>query len=376
MEPLPPIPTPLPQRWREFRIQVLPVIFFICIVTALVMVWKNYVQPLAIVGEVESIKAHTVSLIDGTLVTLDVDRFDRVTKGQVLGEVRTATPELLSASLAALAADLKITSAQLDIDRTRGLNSYSSMRLQLLTERIDLNLARIHLEQAEKQYERIEKLYQEGVIPAGEGIGIAPSGRDEVGYDVAKRDRDMLRAEVEDRTRLVAEWEREIQRVEATGIGEVSENESLIQETIAAKERELQATLAPVQLVAPIEGIVSFVYRRPGEQVVRGEPIVTVNATRSERIIGYIREPISRVPTSRDVVIVRKRGIPPMQAEARIIEVGAQLELINPMLISTDSNWVEMGLPFLVGVPPTLQDQLLPGQKVDLTIHYAESPAP
>jgi hypothetical protein len=55
MEPLPPIPTPLEQRWREFRIQVLPVVFFLSIVAALVFVWRSYIIPVNIAGEGEAI---------------------------------------------------------------------------------------------------------------------------------------------------------------------------------------------------------------------------------------------------------------------------------------------------------------------------------
>ena len=58
MDPLPPIPTPPAQRWREFRIQVLPVVVFVGVLTAVVCMWKSYVVPSGVVGEFEAIRAN------------------------------------------------------------------------------------------------------------------------------------------------------------------------------------------------------------------------------------------------------------------------------------------------------------------------------
>ena len=98
MDPLPPIPTPLKQRWREFRIQVLPVLFFLGVVTALVLVWRSYIVPVSVGGEAEAIRANAASPTESTIVDLAVDRPDSVTNGQVIGKVQTADPALLSAS--------------------------------------------------------------------------------------------------------------------------------------------------------------------------------------------------------------------------------------------------------------------------------------
>jgi hypothetical protein len=46
------------------------------------------------------------------------------------------------------------------------------------------------------------------------------------------------------------------------------------------------------------------------------------------------------------------------------------MELINPALLSTDGNRVEVGLPILVRLPE--KTKLVPGEFVDVTIQYAK----
>lgn len=54
---LPPIPTPLAQRWREFRIQILPVIVFLSILAAIALMWKTFVHPPGVVSETEAVES-------------------------------------------------------------------------------------------------------------------------------------------------------------------------------------------------------------------------------------------------------------------------------------------------------------------------------
>lgn len=104
MDKLPPIPTPPSQRWREFRIQVLPLIIFTGILLSVVVLWRNFVAPTGIVGEVKAIKADVIQ--DGTVVRLGIDRFETLEAGQELGEVMTSSEDFVKASVAAIEPDL------------------------------------------------------------------------------------------------------------------------------------------------------------------------------------------------------------------------------------------------------------------------------
>src|SRR5258706_11785379 len=116
MDTLPPIPTPPAQRWREFRIQVLPMIVFTCVLASLVMMWRRFVQPIGVVAQVEVVSADVTTYQDGLLTELTVDRYEHVIKGQPIGQVINNNPELVKANLDTAIADFNVLRERLKID--------------------------------------------------------------------------------------------------------------------------------------------------------------------------------------------------------------------------------------------------------------------
>src|SRR5688500_14556340 len=108
MDPLPPIPTPPAQRWREFRIQVLPVFTFIAVIVCVAVLWNNYVLPTSIVGEVEATHALVISGTLGTLKEVKVQRFQMVKAGDEIARISTIDSDTLQTSLRAIEGDLKL----------------------------------------------------------------------------------------------------------------------------------------------------------------------------------------------------------------------------------------------------------------------------
>src|SRR5690606_32622571 len=83
-----------------------------------------------------------------------------------------------------------------------------------------------------------------------------------------------------------------------------------LQAAIEQKEAQLrlvEAQLSPVPLIAPMDGVVTQLYRRSGENVTSGEPILQISATHSERIIGFLRQPLPLEPQPGMDVEVRTR---------------------------------------------------------------------
>ena len=167
MEALPPIPTPPAQRWREFRIQVLPVLVFLVTTTAIAVMWHNFVLPSGVVGQVEVVTNSVITAFDGTLTNLSVDRFDYVTNGQVLGIVEVVDPEVHDAGVAAIPANLEVVQARMAMNRTAGFNNYSTKRIEMLREQLAFELAQTQLIQAEADLKRQSNLYAAGAISEG-----------------------------------------------------------------------------------------------------------------------------------------------------------------------------------------------------------------
>jgi multidrug resistance efflux pump len=362
MDALPPIPTPLGQRWREFRIQVLPVLVFILAVVAIALLWASYVQPSPVVGEVEAIRAEVTSLQDGLVHQLTVDRFEAVTNGQLLGEISTSDPSLQQATLAQVVADLNLIRARMDVDKTRNLDALTRLRIELLTEKANYAMAQPRLQQAQSEFERVKRLFEEKIAPPGVSI------TGEIGYEVAQRDRAVVRAEVEGLSNRIAQLEKDIVEMEQTGLVRPAATDPSVEEAIKAQQEVLRQTFKPALLRAPMDGVVNFIYRRAGEKVVRGEAILSIASPTSDRIIGYVREPLPPVPTTNDTVTVRARNSKRQIAQAPILRVGAQLERITNAVLLADPTRVQNGLPILVSLPRNMA--LLPGEVVDLSIQY------
>lgn len=355
IDSLPPIPTPPAQRWREFRIQILPVIVFLMLLATIAFMWRNFVQPSGVVGEVEAVKANVISLHDGVVAALHVDVLQPVTNGQVIGTIIGTDPDILKASIAAVEADLKVLRARMRLDESRNEQSVQQMRMDLLEEKLLLRVALAMSNVTSNKLKRTLKLVNDNVETQ------------EV-LDIAQAEFDKFQEEATARAQTIKEREEILKHFQSAQGG--SGNDSYINEAIKAKEDELEATLKPAEIRAPMDGVISAVYRRSQERVVRGEPIVTISATTAERIVGYIRQPVQMIPTESDVVVVRTRTQRRQMGEGQILKVGAQYERINPLLISTDSNRFELGLPILVSLPKGMN--VSPGEYLDLSIRYAK----
>jgi multidrug resistance efflux pump len=356
MEKLPPIPTPVGQRWREFRIQVLPLIIFLCVLAAVMFLWRNFVAPSGIVGEVEAIKADVISLQDGRLVRLDVDRFEQVTAGQEIGVVEASSADFVKASIGAVETDLRVLDTRIDLDRHRNEQSYHEFERDMYTEQIQLAADQASLKRASNDFWR-----------AQQSLNHTPPTISEEVYDLAKGTYETLQAAVETRTKAIENTKAALEKLRVLIS---AEEQNPVEDAIKAKIKEVEEELKPTILRAPMTGVISMIYHRANERVVRGAPILTITAQYSDRIVGYMRQPINVRPTTNDTVVVRTRTQKRQYATAKILRVGSQMELINPALISTDSNRVEVGLPILVELPSGMT--LVPGEFVDLSIQYTK----
>jgi hypothetical protein len=140
--------------------------------------------------------------------------------------------------------------------------------------------------------------------------------------------------------------------------------------------------MAPVDLRSPIEGTVSMVYRRQGESVVAGEPIVTIVGSQSDRILGFVLPPASFEPAVGMSVEVRTRSGPRRVALTTITHVGGYMDIVPATLLlpmnsqslglssrtidNNNNQFVQVGIPFAVRTPSSLA--LRPGERVDLTL--------
>ena len=168
MNPFPPIPTPPTQRWREFRLRGIPVVVFLVGLVAVTFLWNKNMMPSNIVGEVQSTTGNIASTVAGLLTELRVEQFDHVTNGQALAKVVTMSPENMEAALETIQADLMVMRARMTQDQQRNHENYQQLRLNLLSQRVDLAGAQARLVFAENEFKRNEALFQQKIVSESE----------------------------------------------------------------------------------------------------------------------------------------------------------------------------------------------------------------
>ena len=369
MEPLPtklpPIPTPPGAAFREFRIRALPFLAFVGMVAATVVLWRGYVGPSAWVGEVQMTRSIISTPQPSRVTKVRVGMLDRVVAGQPLADVTAADPRYLEAQASLSRARLEMIVASVGpmIRRENNLINYTSLRMNWLRNRVDLAVARARLAFAEAEADRALRLSK-----ATNGVPFVSQSE----LQMVQRNLDALRAEIGERQSLVDDVQKQIERIVPDQRRLDDDLPASIEAALSVEQRALEAVetqLNPVVLLSPIDGFVSIVHRQSGEAVMPGEPILTISATRAEKIVAFVRQPLLQRPHAGMAVEIRSRSEGRAVARGEVLKVGGQLEPILPELLPMRPAGVpavEYGLPVLLTVPPELG--LMPGEIVDLSL--------
>src|SRR5688500_5447185 len=244
MDKLPPIPTPVSQRWREFKIQVLPLIIFAVVLVSVAFLWKNFVVPRGIVGEVDAIKADVISIQDGTVARLNIDRFETVEAGQELGEIISSSEDFLKASVAAIEADLRVMDSRIALDERRNQQNTVQLKMNLLTEQVQLVSDKAAVIQASNSFRRAEQEFRQQLISEND-------------YDIAKAAFEVLQGSVAARTQLIFDIAQTLEELKPVAS---PENKDPVEDAIKTKIAEIEETLKPAKIRAPMSGVVSSIY--------------------------------------------------------------------------------------------------------------------
>lgn len=314
--------------------------------------------PATVVGRVETVQANVISTKPGALTQLNVARFQSIRAGEPVATIITIDRRFLDATLAVIKAEVEVISSglsPLDNNQRNAIN-YEQLRLDLMRQKVELASDRVDLQLAEAELARIEKLHEEKLVSDSE-------------YDVAKSQRDGRVGQVTEQNRLITEIENSLKRLGPVNDA-VQDSQRQLRASIAVQEKKIElaeAEFSPLVLTAPIDGLVSLIHRRNGENIAAGDPIITISASHTDHIVGYLRQPLAMEPKSNMEVRIRTRGPKREIGFGRILSVGAHLQPINDvMLPPTRPEMVELGLPILVSLPKDLS--VHPGEFVDLTI--------
>ena len=353
LEPLPPVASPPEHYWRQFRINILPALTFVVVLAATVWLWgKNLANPM-VMGQAESLQADVTSPIKGRIVRLNVTLFQEVKAGDVIATIETIDSSMLTNSVAVVRAELEAlrASAGLDAgDRVR----LADFQLSWMISRVDLTTAQARLNWAEAEYDRVRALAAEKFA----------SQQD---LDVALRDRDQIRQEVEQRAIAVTNAEKAWRELNPD---DANLESPAIKSLLAVAEQKLrlaETQLQPTIVTAPIDGTVSKLNQLAGTVVIDGDPIVTIASPTANRIIGYLSQPLRIEPKVGMKAEIRSRGLVRTTGETQVTLVGPRIELFDaPLRIRGMGAAQERGLPIVMGIPPNMH--VRPGELVDIRL--------
>jgi len=354
------VPVPLKQRLQDLRLRVIPGVAFLAAVLVLGVLWKNNLAAPTLVGQVEPYETFVSCYKPGMLAQLTVTRFQKVKEGDPVGQVLVTDPKILASSLAVIEAEIESLRAGLQpiASQQRTAMGYAELRLDWMRQRAQLAMARINLQLAESEFRRTQELYKDKIVSQRV-------------FDQAKAAQERLKNEVDELNLLVEEQGKTFTGMQVTNMVELAKiTDSPLRAAILVQESKLRLTeaeLSPIILKAPKDGMVTMVFHRSGEAINAGEPIATIAAFNSVRIVGYMRAPVMEAPRVGARVEVRTRGPRREVGRANILGVGTQVEAIAPALLGpVKLANLELGLPISISLPHELN--IMPGELVDLTI--------
>jgi multidrug resistance efflux pump len=329
---------------------------FLGVLVFSVNLWNRHVAPPSIVGEVEAIRSSITATEPGEIEELNVDLLTRVEKGDPIATISVMEDETVKASINSMMADLTILEERLRQGTFRFQENLEGLRINIWQRKIELANDRAQLVYAEAQLRRAYSNVVSGVTSQAD-------------YDLAKANADSLRGKVKELESLIQAMEQNVAKLEK-GVSQAGGDEAnkAIARAIEAKQAEIKALSAPLVIRAPMSGVVSAVYKRKGERVVRGDVIVLISSMEADRIVAYVRQPLNVKPKVGDTVEVRSRSQGRALAQAKVMKVGTQLEPINPAILpmAVQNGVMEYGLPMLITLPKGLA--LMPGEIVDISL--------
>lgn len=361
--PLAPIPVPIRVRFRQFRSSIMPGLVFVISLGALAILWRDHasIRPGAFEGRIVSSSAEIRSSSSGVLSVLRVKPGDQVFKGDLLATVSTVAPDYAEASLAVLRAELDLLKADFGDKISGSVYRFNRLKLDVMENKATIQAKKVDLSNAINNYQRDLQLNKDLVVS-------------DQALENSRTAMDSLKAEVDALETTILTLENDL----ASGPDSFFENNpdgtkpELPSEFAASMQvaesriQLLEAELQPVEIRSPIDGLVSDLTCRTGDNVFAGDSLMFVRSLVPEAIVGFIPEPVENMPQQGDMLMVRARNTTSHQSQ--VISVGPHIREIpiehrNSMRMESEA----FGLPIRLAVPLEIQNFITPGEKVLLS---------
>lgn len=377
------IPIPLSQRWRRFRIRILPLMIFVVTGAGSYWVWSGVIANPTMVGAANSVVIEPAAIAGGNLLPLaagELNQFDTVQAGQVVARlddtITTAMIDTLRADQVTLKAQLEAAEEEAIRDTTVAkvdiLRGALDMAFDVERRKLDIFDRQTRIEAARIARDRLDERIAALQILQRDGSQVRQQDLDEA---VRERDIQDQLFKSENTALKIAEEQLAVaqKRMDENKFDQLHDLEKLIapvRAEIAAQDariKELQVQAEALTIRSTVTGKIREVYKRPGQVVTAGEPILSIVLDKPQFIVTYIRQgrgPAVKAAVNMPVEIRTQSG---QVATSKVEYIGPQYELVPPQQNMTrDMNLIDYGLPVRIALPPELA--VTPGELVHLRL--------
>lgn len=407
MTNLPRIRTPFVQHIRRIRYQLLPVLTFLAAGCLTIWLWRQHSGMPNAVGMVEVVQFEMTAPADGVLVGVangPWQPFQQVGPGVMVARLDSApvdaAREIVQREVTRLKKDLAATEAQVRQEIADAMMDQANhqrrrraevrmlaldverLRLDVLDRTTLIEADRVEFRRYNERYEATKKARDKGVATPYELTDVQLK-RDVVGGRIGAAEKGLRQAREQLSTVQArkAEAVKELSDFAATSQPASRDIQTFlapIQAAVAVQEarmREVQVQMESLEVRAPTDApegergmTISEIWRRPGQFVRAGDPIITLAVPQSRFVVSYVRETQGFRPKVDMPVTVRIRSVPVRIVNGRVKGVGPQVAGV-PRHQLRDPQYREWGLPVRIQVDEDLD--LPPGELVDITFVLA-----
>ena len=391
---LPRIKTPIVQRWHRFRLQVLPILFFVFTIGITLWLWDRQARRGNSIAAVEIQRVDVTSPSSGRLIALSkvrdgqqvpLEQFDRVTAGEVIGRfddtLLRKRLETLQAQLSVARSQVFAAGAQMAQDLMTERNQYqqnkadhavrkSQLQIDILNYDIAISVNRIEVKRIDSLRESRIKLNEgrtEPYVPLEEirQLNFEKQKAQETIESNQRAKQDAL-AELKTLGEFPEGPSTETWRKTWIKVREPLEKQLAVWQ---AEIAEIDAQIETLEVVAPIDGTVALIYGAVDQNIQAGAPIVTIASDEGRYLVAYIRRRQRLRATEGMKVTIRTRHPGSAPVEAIVQTVGSQVEPV-PAHQLNDPGKPEWGVPVRLSMPESLS--LRPGEIVDVIFPLAQ----
>ena len=400
MAELRPIPTPLIYRWRRFLQNIVPFLIFLVGLLFTLWLWDRQSQMGNAIGVAEAQFVDVSSGAEGILGAPghgEWHEFQTVKKGEIIGGVRQAQLGTFRAQMETIQKEKAKVLADRDAARQKFLFDMHLLKreeqqndqwfeLRRLYWRVEEVLqdtkdrkTRIAAAQAELRTLTANFQFNENSKRAGGAISDqevvrsrlrvreleALLARERNAIEVAKNAYARNYAQLKRRKSMLSSADQEYAAQERSVIRSMVAPFQKQLEVLDARTNEIESAMQSAAIVSPIDGVITEVFKVPGQTLLPGDPVVRIASPYTNYIVSYVRHRQRVQPIPNMAVKLRTRHTGSRPVDAKVLEVGPQVQPV-PLEHLMDPTRPEWGYPIKIELPDNLQGLIRPGETVDI----------